>query len=115
MPRVRHQDGEIEVNEVFPLTKLIIDVTEPYCAKFNVPLDTTYAQLKLYEEVGAFTQAVLRHQGLVRPEKLSDPESSKAATAAELVDIIGIAILNAHLSDIDLEEAFAKKVVWQTW
>jgi NTP pyrophosphatase (non-canonical NTP hydrolase) len=91
------------------LQALVIKIVQQYCAKFNTPLDATYAQLKLYEEVGEFTQAVLRHQGLARPEKRSEPETPKTAIAAELTDIIGMGIVNAPLLGIDLEEAFARK------
>jgi NTP pyrophosphatase (non-canonical NTP hydrolase) len=100
---LRSDDG------IFPLAGAGYKIVEQYCAKFNIPLDPTYAQLKLYEEVGEFTQAVLRHQGLARPEKRSEPETAMTAIAAELTDIIGMAILNAHLLGIDLEEAFARK------
>ena len=89
--------------------RLIVEVIERYCAKFNIPLNAAYAQLKLYEEVGEFSQALVVYQGLARPSKQSDPETAKIALANELADIIGMAILNAHLYGIDLEEAFARK------
>ena len=38
-----------------------------------------------------------------------EPETPKTAIAAELTDIIGMAIVNAPLLGIDLEEAFARK------
>lgn len=89
--------------------KLIIAVVERYCAKFNIPLDVNYAQLKLHEEVGEFSQAMVAYQGLARPSKRLDTETAKIALADELTDIIGMAMLNAHLLGIDLEETFARK------
>jgi NTP pyrophosphatase (non-canonical NTP hydrolase) len=95
--------------EFSQLQSLVIEVMEIYCSKFNIPSTPTFAQLKLYEEVGEFTQAYLAHQKLVRPEKILDSETSKESMANELADIIGIAIFNAHLLGIDLEKAFAEK------
>lgn len=52
-----------------------------YGKEYNVKIDQDFALIKLYEEVGEFSQAVLTH----------------------------MAIVNAHLFGIDLEEAIEKK------
>lgn len=52
-----------------------------YGKEYNVKIDQDFALIKLYEEVGEFSQAVLIH----------------------------MVIVNAHLFGIDLEEAIEKK------
>lgn len=80
-----------------------------YGKKFNVTIDEDFALLKLYEEVGEFAQAVLIHRKKSRPEKYVTEEVSKEAIARELADVVGMAIVNAHLLGIDLEKAIDKK------
>lgn len=80
-----------------------------YGKKHNIRIDENFALLKLYEEVGELAQAVLIHRKQSRPEKHVSPEISKKELAKELADIVGMAIVNAHLLGIDLEEAIDKK------
>jgi len=80
-----------------------------YGKKYNVKIDEDFALLKLYEEVGEFAQAVLIHRKKSRPEKHVSEEISKKELAKELADIVGMAIINAYLLGIDLEEAIDKK------
>ena len=65
--------------------------------------------MKLYEEVGELAQAVLIHGKKSRPEKHVSKEVSKEELAKELADVVGMAIVNAYLLGIDLEEAIEKK------
>ncbi|MFA5916711.1 MAG: hypothetical protein WC850_00570 [Candidatus Gracilibacteria bacterium] len=80
-----------------------------YGKRYNVEIDEDFALLKLYEEVGEYTQAVLIHRRKSRPEKFLSEEKSKEELAKELADVVGMAMVNAHLFGIDLEEAFTKK------
>lgn len=80
-----------------------------YGKKYNVQIDEDFALLKLYEEVGELAQAVLIHRKKSRPEKHVPEEVSKKELAKELADVVGMAIVNAHLLGIDLEEAIDKK------
>lgn len=80
-----------------------------YGKKYNVKIDEDFALLKLYEEVGEFTQAVLIHRKKCRPEKYVSEEISKKELAKELSDVMGTVIINAHLLGIDLIEAIDKK------
>ena len=80
-----------------------------YGKKYNVKIDEDFALLKLYEEVGEFTQAVLIHRKKCRPEKYVSEETSKKELAKELADVMGTVIINAHLLGIDLTEAIDKK------
>ncbi len=91
------------------LQNKIIENAVNYGKKYNVQIDEDFALLKLYEEVGEFAQAVLIHRKKSRPEKYVSAETSKKELAKELADIIGITIVNAHLLEIDLEEAINKK------
>jgi len=80
-----------------------------YGKEYNIKIDEDFALLKLYEEIGEFTQAVLIHKKKSRPEKHVSEEISKREMAKELADIIGMVMVNAHLLGIDLEEAIDKK------
>ena len=59
--------------------------------------------------MGEFAQAILIHQKKCRTKKRVSEEESKKELSKELADVVCIAILNAHLLDIDLEEAIDKK------
>ncbi len=86
-----------------------------YGEKYNVAVDEDFALIKLYEEVGEFAQAVLIHRKKSRPEKYLPEEISKREVAKELADIVGMAMVNAHLLGIDLEEAVDKKWISKEW
>ena len=91
------------------LQKRVIENAINYGQKYNVQIDEDFALLKLYEEVGELAQAVLIHRKKSRPEKHVSEEISKKEVAKELADVVGMAIVNAYLLGIDLEEAIDKK------
>lgn len=91
------------------LQKGIVENAFNYGRKYNVAIDEDFALLKLYEEVGELAQAVLIHRKKSRPEKHVAEEISKNELAKELADVVGMAIVNAHLLGIDLEDAINKK------
>jgi len=91
------------------LQNKVIENAINYGRKYNVKIDEDFALLKLYEEVGELSQAVLIHRKKSRPEKHVSEEISKKELAKELADVVGMAIVNAHLLGIDLEEAIDKK------
>lgn len=93
----------------------IIQNAENYSKKYNVKIDEDFALLKLYEEVGEFSQAILVHRKKSRPEKYLPKQESKKELAKELADIMGMIIVNAHLLDINLEEALNKKWITKEW
>ena len=80
-----------------------------YGKQYNVAIDEDFALFKLYEEVGELAQAVLIHRKKSRPEKHVSEEISRGEVAKELADVVGMAIVNAHLMGIDLEEAINSK------
>ena len=80
-----------------------------YGERNKVVIDQDFALLKLYEEVGEYTQAVLIHRRKCRPEKYLSEEESKKELEKELTDVLGMVITNARLFDIDLEEALKNK------
>jgi len=51
----------------------------------------------------------LIHRKKSRPEKHLSEADSKQELAKELADVVGVAIINAKLLGIDLEEALIKK------
>ena len=91
------------------LQEKIIKNIMNYGKNYNVKIDEDFALIKLYEEVGEFAQAVLVHRKKSRPEKYLSEEKSRQELANELADIIGMTITNAHLLNIDLEEALKNK------
>jgi NTP pyrophosphatase (non-canonical NTP hydrolase) len=91
------------------LQRLVVANALNYGEKYNVKIDEDFAILKLYEEVGEFSQAILIHRKKSRPEKHLSEELSKEEVAKELADVIGMTMVNAHLLGIDLEQALNKK------
>ena len=91
------------------LQNKVVENAINYGKKFNVQIDQDFALLKLYEEIGELAQAVLIHRKKSRPEKHMPEELSKKELGKELADVVGMAIVNARLLDIDLEEAINEK------
>ena len=91
------------------LQNKVVQNAVDYGKKYNVEIDEDFALLKLYEEVGELAQAILIHRKKCRPEKYVTEDVSKNELAKELADVIGIAIVNAHLLGIDIEDAIDKK------
>ncbi|MFH2104927.1 MAG: MazG nucleotide pyrophosphohydrolase domain-containing protein [Parcubacteria group bacterium] len=80
-----------------------------YEKNHDVDFNKDTALLKLFEEVGEFTQAVLVHQKKCRAEKRISEEESKEKMSAELADVLGMTIICADRLDIDLEKAIGDK------
>ena len=96
------------------LQKGILKVAELYSERFGVTIDQDFTLLKLVEEVGEYSQAVLVHRKKSKPEKHVSENESKKLIANELADIIGLAIMNANLFGIDLENAIKEKWLTKT-
>ena len=80
-----------------------------YGERHNIKIDEDFALIKLFEETGEFAQAVLIYRKKCRTSKLVSEEISKKELGRELADVIGMAVVNAHLLNIDLEDAIDKK------
>jgi len=80
-----------------------------YGKKYNILIDEAFALIKLYEEMGELSQAVLIHRKKSRPEKHKAKEASKEDLAQELADVLGMTIVNAKLLGIDLEDVLNRK------
>lgn len=91
------------------LQKLIVQNAIIYGKRNNIIIDKEFAIVKLYEEMGEFSQALLIHQKKCRPEKYVSEDISKKELGYELADVFCMAVLNAHLLGIDLEDAIDKK------
>lgn len=92
------------------IEKKVVENAIDYGKEYNITIDEDFALLKLYEEVGELSQAVLIHRKKSRPEKHLPEEKSKEEIAKELADVLGMVMVNAHLMGIDLE-----KVVTEKW
>ncbi len=91
------------------LQQKVIKTALDYGKRHNIKIDKDFAMIKLYEEVGEFSQAVLIHRKRCRKKKLISSELSKKELSKELADVVGLAIVNAYLLDIDLEDAIDRK------
>lgn len=92
------------------IEKKVVENALDYGKEYNINIDEDFVLLKLYEEVGELSQAVLIHRKKSRPEKHLSEEKSKEEIAKELADVLGMVMVNAHLMGIDLE-----KVVIEKW
>lgn len=91
------------------LEQKIIKNAFGYGKRHQIKIDQEFAAVKLFEEVGEFAQALLIHQKKCRESKFVSQEISKQELGKEIADVIGMAIINAHLLGINLEEAIDKK------
>lgn len=91
------------------LQNKIVQNAKKYSKKYKVEIDEDFAFLKLYEEVGELSQAMIIHKKKCRPEKFVSCKISKQELAKELADVIGMAIVLANILKIDLERALDKK------
>jgi len=80
-----------------------------YGKRHQIEFTQEFAAIKLFEEVGEFAQALLIHQKKCRESKFVSEEISHQELGKEIADIVGMAIVNAHLLGINLEEAINKK------
>lgn len=80
-----------------------------YGERHNLKIDEEFALVKLFEEVGEFAQAILIHKKKCRIKKIVSEDVSKKELSKELADVVGMAIVNAYLLGIDLEDAIDKK------
>ena len=97
------------------LEKKVVERMESYGKKYDIKIDEEFALVKLFEELGEFSQALLIHKKKSRPEKYLSEKDSKREVAKELADVICLAIVNANLLGIDLEEAIDKKWISREW
>lgn len=91
------------------LCKKVLEVYDRYAEENDIPVNEDYALLKLVEEVGEFSQAVIIQRGMCRAEKRVSPDQAQRAVAAELSDILGLTILCADRMGVDLQGAIRDK------
>jgi len=91
------------------LCRKVLEVYDRYAEDNDIRVNDDYAVLKLIEEVGEFSQAVIIRRGMCRAEKRVPPAQAKAAVAAELSDILGLTILCADRMGVDLQGAIRDK------
>ena len=91
------------------LQQKVVKTALDYGIRHDLQIDKDFAIIKLFEEVGELAQAILIHEKKCRKSKIVPEDASKKELAKELADVVGLAILNAHLLDIDLEDAIDKK------
>lgn len=87
----------------------IIQNAKNYGTRYKVKIDQEFGILKLVEEIGEFAEAVLTHDKKSRPEKRLSPKKAKTKLAKELADVVGMAIVNADIFGVNLEEAIYEK------
>ncbi len=95
--------------EIKKMQKNVVDNSERYGKDYDVKIDSEYALMKLFEEVGELSEAILTLKKGNRPEKRVSEKEAKDNIAKELADIIGIALLNADILGVDVEKDFKDK------
>jgi len=101
-----HYNDYMEFDEI---QKKVVQNALDYGLKFNIKINQEFALLKLVEEIGEFAEAVLTFNGKSRPEKILPKDKAREKVEQELADVIGMAIVSAHVFDIDLEKALHEK------
>jgi NTP pyrophosphatase (non-canonical NTP hydrolase) len=91
------------------LCRKVLEVYDRYAAENGIEVNEDYAMLKLVEEVGEFSQAVIIQRGMCRTEKRVSPKQAQRAVAAELSDILGLTIVCADRMGVDLQGAIRDK------
>lgn len=86
----------------------VLKIADIYKKELEIDMNKEFAAIKLFEEVGEFAQAILIHNKQSRPEKYQNVDTKKLLED-ELADVVGMAIINAQIHDIDLLEAFKRK------
>ncbi len=81
----------------------------------NIEASDDYLILKITEELGEFVQSYLVHKKRCRPGKYLSAKESKIAMSKELADVLGLILVIAKTSKIDLEEALIKKWITREW
>jgi NTP pyrophosphatase (non-canonical NTP hydrolase) len=81
----------------------------------NIEVSDDYLVLKLTEELGEFVQAYLIDKKHCRPVKYLPAAVSRRELAKELSDVLGIILVIAKKSKIDIEEALVKKWITKEW
>lgn len=91
------------------LRKKIIEVGSDYRTRNDIVMDKNSTLIKLFEEVGELSQAVLIHQNKCRKSKIVKEEESKKHLSEEMADAFCLIIMCANEFDVDLEDAIDKK------
>lgn len=82
-----------------------------YGKRHGIKIDKKFAQAKLAEEVGEYFGALTVAEGQCREVKKLSKKDAKKNIGHELADIVAVAMLNAHLLDIDLYKALDEKQI----
>lgn len=91
------------------LSQKVLAVYDLYAEENGLKVDQDYAVLKLIEEVGEFAQALLIQKGMSKVNKRLPPEKAQKAVADELADILGLTILVADRTGVDLVASIREK------
>lgn len=91
------------------LSRKVLAVYDLYAEENGLEVDQDYAVLKLIEEIGEFAQALIIQKGLSKVKKRLPPEKAQKAVADELADILGLTILVANRTGVDLESSLREK------
>ena len=91
------------------LQQHIVDNAIKYGELHDVPIDEEFVMYKLVEEVGELYQALLTKKGKCRTRKRLSEDEAHAEVSKEMADVVGMALLCAHILEIDLQDAIEKK------
>jgi NTP pyrophosphatase (non-canonical NTP hydrolase) len=83
-------------------------VSQIYALRYGIERDPTWFLLKLQEEVGELTQAILMLSGGSRGRG-NTPEQLQQALRTELADVLSQVLLLTRHHDVDLQAAVEEK------
>ena len=96
----------MEFNEI---KKGVYKNAKKYGEKYDIEIDEEFVMLKLFEEMGEFSEALLTYKNKSRPDKQLPQKESEEELTKELADVVGMAMVVAKVYDLDLEKAIKKK------
>lgn len=91
------------------IQNIVLENAKQYSKDYNIEYDTNFCIIKLMEEVGELSEALLTSMHKSRPEKYVSEEVSQQCVASELSDVFAMTIICAHAMGVDLQAELLKK------
>lgn len=88
--------------DILELQKALMENVSNYESNHGIEIDANTGVIKLFEEVGEFSEAFLTYSGKSRSVKFESEEKSHEELGKELADVFGMTILLADRLNIDL-------------
>lgn len=87
----------------------ILQNAKKYSEQYGISYDASFCMIKLMEEVGELSEALLTSMHKSRPEKYISEKVSQERIASELADVFAMTIICADVMNIDIASEVLKK------